>query len=579
MWAEKTPSNEQQTLLEQRRALDEAAIVSETDIHGNITFVNDKFVAISGYTRSELLGQNHRIINSHQHDPAFFSALWQTISQGDTWHGDICNKAKDGHLYWVSTTIVPILDPITTRPVRYQSIRFEITDYKQLEAKLKYQAYHDPLTGLFNRRALIEQFNLVTNWAEQQHRPIAVCLLDIDNFKPINDELGHALGDQLLKEISNRLIQSVNRHDIIARLGGDEFILLLTTINELSSLNIAIEQLITAMNQPFLIGNAQFNISASIGVSCYPEHSQDADMLIRYADQAMYQAKRKAGAQNYVLFSDTLEQQKIERHLLKEISLALKSNAFQLYYQPKVNMHTGEVIGMEALLRWIHPTRGVILPLDFLPKIEATKLIIDIGEWVIASALQQLALWQAEGKKWVVSINISPYHFQQEDFLAKLQNILKRFPLIQPNTLEIEILETIAIGDIARTKQHIAACQKLGIRFALDDFGTGYTSLNYLKQLHTDTIKIDKSFIRDILEDPSDVAIVQAVVGIGNAFKQNVIAEGVESIEHGILLLRLGCHLAQGYAISWPIPASQIIDWDRKFIADPIWHSNWVKAN
>ncbi len=303
----------------------------------------------------------------------------------------------------------------------------------------------------------------------------------------------------------------------------------------------------------------------------------DADTLIRHADQAMYLAKQR-GRNQYLVFDVTQDRHLQSTHqIANQVRTALKSDHLTLYYQPKVNLRTGEIMGMEALLRWIDPERGIIPPLDFLPQIEHSDLIVDIGEWVIDRTLRQLREWNNAGKSWVVSVNIAAYHFQKPEFLDRLKHLLARYPQVAPESLEIEILESVALGDIHHAKQLITDCQALGIQFSLDDFGTGYSSLGYLRRLPANTIKIDQSFVRDILDDRDDLALVEAVISMGKVLNRKVIAEGVETSEHGVLLIRLGCDLAQGYGIARPMPADQVLAWADTFVADPVW-STWANV-
>lgn len=551
----------EQTLLEQRRALDEAAIVSEADAQGNITFVNDRFVAISGYSREELIGQNHRILNSGKHDVTFFQDLWCTISQGQVWHGEVCNRKKDGSLYWVKSTIVPIMELCNAKPVRFQSIRFDITHEKKLEEKLRIQANTDALTGVFNRYALTERFSYDKNLIGQSDKLIAICLIDLDNFKPINDQFGHQVGDKVLVMLAKILNEQLREHGTLARLGGDEFVLMLTNLSKLEEVETFMLRLQHALVQPLLIEEHRITLSASIGISLYPQHDEELDGLLRHADHAMYLAKQY-GKNRFVIFDKSDNQLLQELNQLHaEVRKGIVSAEFALYYQPKVNLRTGDVFGMEALLRWHHPVHGMLPPMSYLPIIEQSDLIIELGNWIINAALIQIADWYRQGKNWVVSINIASYHLQQPCFFDQLTDALAKHPDVTHNLLELEILETVALNDIDHVSKLIRQCQQLGVHVALDDFGTGYSSLSYLKNLPIETIKIDQSFVRDMQTDKGDLAIIEAIISIGRAFGMQILAEGIESQEQITMLLQLGCDLGQGYGIGKPMPANKVIEW------------------
>ncbi len=359
--------------------------------------------------------------------------------------------------------------------------------------------------------------------------------------------------------------------DTIARLGGDEFVLLFGDLKNIDEMETILQRVLNDISAPYQIDSICITISASIGVALFPFDDADADTLLRHADHAMYQAKQR-GRNQTQFFDVGLETQiKSTHQMVTRVTHALRANQFTLHYQPKVNMRTGAIIGMEALLRWNHPVEGIIPPLEFLPQVEQTDLIVDIGEWVIEQALQQATLWQAAGRPWVVSVNIAAHHFQNPGFLQGLESSLARHPEISPERLEIEILESVALTDINHVNRLIDKCHALGVQFSIDDFGTGYSSLNYLKRLPARTLKIDQSFVRDILDDMDDLAMVEAVIGMGRVFKRSIIAEGVETSAHGILLMRLGCDQAQGYGIARPMPANKVLDWANWFKADPAW--------
>jgi diguanylate cyclase (GGDEF)-like protein/PAS domain S-box-containing protein len=552
-----------------RTAVNAAAIFSETDTAGIITYVNDRFCTISGYSAQELLGASHRILNSGEHPAGFFIEMWKTLANGQVWRGEICNRAKDGSLYWVDSTMVPLIDQDTQQVLKYISIRFDVTERRQLLHTLQWRVGHDVLTGLPNRALLSEQLNQVIDQARVQKRPLAVALLDLDDFKAINDRYGHAIGDLLLMEIANRLKDIMRGEDSVARLGGDEFVLILNDVRDVAELQKVMQRILVAISTLNSINALGIHTTASIGVALYAFDDEDADTLLRHADQAMYQAKQ-SGRNHFHLFNVSQDKQvKASHETVARVRQALHEGELCLYYQPKVNLCNGTVLGFEALLRWQHPQQGLVPPLTFLPQIEQTELIVEIGEWAIEQALTQIHQWTMLGHAWAVSVNIATRHVQKADFVQRLQSVLARHPQVAPQLLDLEILETVAIENIHRVSQCIEACQALGVTFSLDDFGTGYSSLNYLKRLPTQTIKIDQSFVRGIIENKDDLALTKAIIGLANAFDREVIAEGVETAAQAQLLVSLGCRLAQGYGIAKPMPAGQVLGWMEQF--DPAW--------
>ncbi|MBD9561435.1 putative bifunctional diguanylate cyclase/phosphodiesterase [Pseudomonas sp. PDM09] len=556
-----------------RRAVDAAAIFSETDLDGRITYVNDQFCAVSGYSREELLGQNHRLLNSGLHSADFFAAMWRTIALGNIWKGEICNRAKDGSLYWVDSTMVPVLDDATGRVHRYLSIRFDISEKRQLLQSLQWRVGHDVLTGLPNRAFLSDLLDQALEFSRHENIPLAVCMLDLDGFKAVNDGYGHASGDMLLVEVAKRLRDIVRGEDVVARLAGDEFVLVLRYVRDLPELCAALNRVLGAISAPYTLHGKGINVFASIGVTLFPHDNEDAETLLRHADQAMYVAKQ-SGRNRFHLFDVSRDQEvKATHQTVERVRQALAAGELRLHFQPKVNMRRGVVVGFEALLRWEHPQNGMVPPREFLPLVEDTDLIIDIGEWVMDQVLSQLHRWQQAGQGWPVSINIAARHFQRADFVERLRQVLARHAQVAPQMLDLEIVESVAIENIQHVSACLQACQALGVQFSLGDFGTGYSSLSYLKRLRTQTIKIDKSFVRDILNDRDDLALTTAVIGLARAFGRQVIAEGLESVEHGELLLRLGCEVAQGYFIARPMPPGEVPAWVAGFVAPLQWQA------
>jgi len=388
----------------------------------------------------------------------------------------------------------------------------------------------------------------------------------------VNDNYGHEAGDQLLSALAGRMRNVLRGVDTLARMGGDEFVAVLPDLDQIEACEPVLLRLRESASSPVQVGEAIVQVSASIGVAIYPHQGDlDADQLIRQADQAMYQAKL-AGRNRVHFFDSAHDQSSSTRYeSLNHIRRGLAENEFVLYYQPKVNMRTGQVMGAEALIRWQHPKRGLLLPAMFLPVIEDHPLAVEIGEWGIESALSQMESWQALGMNIPVSVNLGALQLQQVSFVDHLRTLLAAHPHLKPFSLELEILETSALQDVATVSAVFDACRKIGVLFALDDFGTGYSSLTYLKHLPANVLKIDQSFVNEIVNDPKNQAILEALLGLATAFHLEVIAEGVETVEHGVLLLQMGCDLGQGYGIAHPMQASDLPGWSAAWRPDQRW--------
>ena len=447
----------------------------------------------------------------------------------------------------------------------YIGIFSDISQIKAHESELDRAAHYDPLTGVPNRRLLTDRLEQAIARTMRSESSLAVCYLDLDGFKGVNDQFGHATGDILLQGVAAGLKKVLRGEDTLARLGGDEFVLLLSDIGTPAECSLILERVLEAVAAPMDIDGHKVQVSASIGVSLYPHDHVDADTLLRHADQAMYLAK-ESGKNRFHLFDPSSDKKaQLHRQRLERLSLALAQREFCLYYQPKVDLGSGRIVGVEALIRWQHPENGLVAPGDFLQYIEGSELECAIGDWVIEAALLQAEQWRAQGEVVHVSVNISANHLLETSFLVDLQAALLRHPLVAPAHLELEVLESTAISDMSRAVDVLQQCKRLGVQLALDDFGTGYSSLTYLRKLPVDTLKIDQSFVRGMLTDREDFGIVEGVIRLANAFERKVIAEGVETLEHGAALLKLGCHLAQDYGIARPMPAAQFLDWSRKW--------------
>jgi diguanylate cyclase (GGDEF)-like protein/PAS domain S-box-containing protein len=438
----------------------------------------------------------------------------------------------------------------------------DATERVEHQRQLEHIAHYDTLTGVPNRALLVDRLAQALARAKRERGLMAVCYVDLDGFKQINDGYGHDAGDRVLVEVTRRIKDAVREDDTVARLGGDEFVVLLVGLEQAEECAGTLHRLLERISQPIAVHGAVLSISASIGVALYPADEEDADTLLRHADQAMYVAKQ-AGKNRYHLFDADSDQRARSHHeFLQQIRHGLAGGEFELFYQPKVAMETRRLTGAEALIRWNHPRRGRLLPADFLRMIEDTELEIELGDWVVATALGQLRQWQLEGFAIDLSINISAYHLQSKGFVQKLKEGAERLGATDClRRLQIEVLETAALEDIARIGSLIQACRELGVGFALDDFGTGYSSLTYLSKLDVDTLKIDQSFVRDMLEDKGDHAVVHGIIALARAFDMSIVAEGVESEAHYQALCRMDCETGQGFGIAYPMPAQELVRW------------------
>jgi diguanylate cyclase (GGDEF)-like protein/PAS domain S-box-containing protein len=547
----------------------EGIVITATD--GRIIDVNNAFSRITGYLRREVMGQNPRMFSSGRHDKEFYVALWRGLSEKGHWNGELWNRRKNGEVYVEMKTISAVRDA-QGKVRHYVGLFSDITPLKDYQKQLEHIAHYDALTTLPNRVLLADRLRQAMVQAQRRGQLLAVAYLDLDGFKAINDTHGHDTGDQLLIALAARMKQALREGDTLARLGGDEFVAVLLDLDDVAASVPMLCRLLAAAAQPVHVGDLVLQVSASVGVSFYPQAaSVEADQLLRQADQAMYQAKL-AGKNRYHVF-DADQDSSVRGHheSLERIRLALSEREFVLYYQPKVNMRSGAVIGAEALIRWQHPEKGLLAPALFLPVIEEHPLAVDIGEWVIDTALRQMEIWHAAGLDLPVSVNVGARQLQQSNFVERLQQMLAAHPQVKPSCIELEVLETSALEDVAQVSMVIEACREIGVRFALDDFGTGYSSLTYLKRLPVTQLKIDQSFVRDMLDDPDDLAILEGVLGLASAFRRQVIAEGVEAVAHGEMLLQLGCDLAQGYGIARPMPAADLPAWALAWRSDPAW--------
>lgn len=539
-------------------------LIYTIDLDGFILDVNQRLLEISGYSRQELIGHHSRILKSGLHSHDYYANVWEALADKDYWTGEITNRKKSGELYSTLTTFMAIKGD-KGLPIRYLIVASDISDAVERRQQLEHLVYYDSLTGLPNRLLLLDRLEQAMSRVKRHGGNLLVAFIDLDGFKDINDSYGHEVGDEFLVAISQQMKQVLRETDTLARLGGDEFIVLLSENHNTDFVVMPIVNLLTACTTLINLKGLGLKISASIGVSFYTDDVESqkltSDVLIRQADQAMYVAK-KAGKNRFHCFDNMTDALISTRYeTMERIHSGLGNGEFVLHYQPKVNMRTGELVGVEALLRWQHPERGLLTPDEFLPIVENHPIRAEIGQWVLNSALVQLNQWQILGADISVSINVDARQLNQHDFLSNLKTMLAEYPNFQAGSLELEILETTVIYDRQHANQIIADCEKLGVEFALDDFGTGYSSLTYLRQLSVKTIKIDRSFVHDMDKNSEDLAIVESVISLVSTLGRQVIAEGVETVQQGEMLLKMGCELGQGFAIAEPMAASEIQEW------------------
>lgn len=562
---------EEQLLLSSRVFKETKEGILVTDANKLIIDVNPAFCEITEYSRDEAIGQSIDLLNPGTQTPEFASQMWDAINTHGSWQGEVWNRKKSGEPYAELISISALMDS-NGHTINYLAVFTDITHSKEQQDQLNLIAHYDVLTRLPNRILFADRFQQAVAHCKRKGTQLAVCFLDLDNFKPVNDNFGHEVGDKLLIEVANRIVSTIREEDTVSRQGGDEFTLILSGLESAEQCEQTLERLHHSLAQPYLIDGNAHTITASSGFTMYPEDDGDIDTLLRHADQAMYQSKQ-SGRNRYRLFNAELDQKTVlKHHQLAELEQALSNNEFVLFYQPKINMITGEILGAEALIRWQHPENGLIPPLDFLPLVDGTKLEIELGNWVIDQALEQMALWQDEGIDLEISINIASHHLLATSFADNLAKALASQPSVSPHKLQLEILESSSLGDIQAIRNIINICQNsLGVSIALDDFGTGYSSLTHLRNLSANIVKIDQSFVRDLQDDFDDYTIVEGIIGLASSFSRDIIAEGVETDEQGLMLMIMGCEKAQGYGISRPLPVDQLVNWIASYSPNKRW--------
>lgn len=540
-----------------------------TDNGARIIKVNRFFTRITGYRTEEVLGQNPRLLQSGKHHPDFYQAMWRAIRENGYWSGEVWNRRKDGQIFPARLTITAVSDA-DGGISHYVGISNDISVFKQHEQELVRIAHYDALTGLPNRILLADRMQQAIAHARRSGHLLAVGYLDLDGFKQVNDDYGHEAGDALLVEVARRLTGALRGEDTVARLGGDEFVFLLG-LERIEDCESALGRILEVLSAPVDLFPQRLSLSASIGVSLFPTGDMDPDILLRHADQAMYQAKQ-SGKNRYSFYEPGQAMWYVtQRQAQDRFQQALEEDELCLYVQPKINMRSGEVLGVEALIRWQHPEQGLLPPQSFLPGIENTQLETALDLWVLQSTLEQMESWHRQGIELAVSVNVLIKSLQQANFCNRLNRLLGFHTSFPPGRLQLELRESSVLSDLYRVAAIVESCRKQGFRVALDNFGTGYASLSCLKLLPVDTVKIDSSFVRGLLADSRDLAIVEAVIALTRTFGCEVIANGVETLEHARQLLRLGCEIGQGRAFVDAIPANSLETWLADWHPDGLW--------
>ncbi len=537
----------------------EGILISDAD--NRIIDVNPAFTHLTGYSREEALGRNPGFLSAGRQEPGFYAEMWQSLNTTGEWQGELWNRRKSGEVYPELLSIVAVRDELG-QLLHYVGAFTDISLIKRHEADLDRIAHYDMLTAVPNRRLFGDRLEQAIARTRRHGRNLAVCYLDLDGFKPINDQFGHEGGDRMLVEIARRLEMISRADDTVARLGGDEFVLLWNDISTEADCIRALERVLDKVTEPMLLDGQPVSVSASIGVTLFPDDNVDADSLLRHADHAMYTAKQ-LGKNRYQIFDARLERQiSAQGELLALIAQGLDRNQFELYYQPKVDYVSGKVVGVEALLRWNDPVLGLIGPKEFLSLIENDSLAFRMGRWVMEEAVRQAKRWHDQGINLPISINVFPRHLKYSTFIDDLRSaIAVHWPQMPRQRLLIEIVETTDLEELDPIEEVIKECLEMGIGFSLDDFGTGYSSLVYLRRLSIEEIKIEQSFVRDMLDDPDDEAIVIGVISLGQAFGLRVVAEGVETTQQAEHLVKLGCTIVQGYGLGRPMTLQALEKW------------------
>jgi diguanylate cyclase (GGDEF)-like protein/PAS domain S-box-containing protein len=544
----------------------DSVMITATD--GTIEYVNQAFVNTTGYDAYEVIGRTPNVLKSGTHDAAFYRDLWDTLRAGKNFGQIFVNRRKDGSHYSEEKSITPLKDA-NGRITHFVSTGRDISERIETQERLHFLANHDALTGLPNRTLFFDRMEQAISRARWNDRVVATLFVDLDQFKNINDTLGHNVGDDLLRVLAGRLKAVVRDGDTVARFGGDEFVIILDNVAVVSDVAVVAQKMLDALAPPVELGATLLQVGASIGVSTFPADGEDPGTLLKNADIAMYRAK-ESGRNAYQFYSREMSARTFERIMIEsQLRLAVTRGEFALHYQPQIDVSRNHVVGVEALLRWQQPDRGLVSPAEFVPVLEETGLIVPVGEWVLTQACEQLARWRAAGLPALrMSVNLSSRQFQQAKLATVISDALARFKL-PPDALEVELTESLLMRPSDVAERTITALDNLGVRFGLDDFGTGFSSLSYLQRYPFDTLKLDRSFVRDLPGDAHDAALTRAILAMGQSLNLDVVAEGVETESQRQFLLTHGCVTMQGYLFARPMPAHQFGAWMAGWVRGP----------
>ena len=530
-----------------------------TDAAGIILSVNPAFTEITGYAEDEALGRKTSLLRSDRHGPEFYRSMWEALTKEGCWRGEVWNRRKDGEAYleWLS---INRIEASAGAPFRYVAVFHDITELRRKDEEIRHQAFHDALTGLPNRALMKDRLLHALERAKREGGRLSVIFIDLDRFKAINDGLGHDVGDLLLQEVARRIKSRMRTADTVARLGGDEFVVLMEDLQEAGDCASLAQELMAEIARPMELSGHAVEIRASMGMAFYPEDGTNPMELMKRADLAMYSAKA-AGRNTYRFFQQDMQDRISQRlNLEMELRLALAQRDLELHYQPKVDLATGKILGVEALVRWRHPLRGLLLPADFIPLAEECGLICELGGWVLDEICRQSAVWQAAGHTFKIAFNISPHQLEMGDLVARISELAAHHG-IAPSDLEIELTESAVMAYSIHAASVLARLRGIGVTVAVSDFCAGYSSLSYLRQLPIDILKINHSFVTDADSNAEDAQIVKTILALGRMFKLTMEAEGIETSRQAELLQSFGCGIAQGYFFSRPLPAREFEDW------------------
>ena len=527
-----------------------------TDENNNIININKAFTEQIGYTREEVMGKNPRIFASGKTPASTYEEMWKSLNETGFWQGELWDKTKSGRIFPKLAAISAIKDEYN-QDLFYIASFADISDRKEAEERIAHLAHHDILTGLQNRFSLEDRLEQALSIAQRDQTMVALFFIDLDRFKNINDSLGHHAGDKLLIEVANRLKECVRDSDIVARIGGDEFVIVLTGMKDSTQAALIAETLLRQVSRPYVIDKHTLETSPSIGISIYPDDGSNVDELMRNADIAMYHAKEQ-GRNNYHFFTDSMLVSAQERLKFQaELRSALDKGELELHYQPQIDAGKQYISSVEALIRWEHPERGMIPPDDFIPIAEETGFIHELGEWIFNEACRQLATWRSQGiTKLKMAVNLSAKQLHSIE-LSNIVSTMLTMHQLRGEDLELEITETAAMTDPEVALEQLNALRELGVGLAIDDFGTGYSSLAYLKRLPIQTLKLDRTFVRDLEHDQNDLEISTATIGLAHSLGLQVVAEGVETQGQLEFLVAHQCDYLQGYYFSKPLPAAE----------------------